>query len=264
MRLAPFITQEDFWYFWYSFLLEAESAPEPRCIRATENFNYFIGNRTRHLRLNHSASTHYATTCHRRISLRPTFKLVCFTFSGDLVQGSQIRFCSDFNGWSKRLISLRWTRSASLSRTRRHPSPLLLQSIEFGLREHFANRMEVHCVVFEVFSVVVMGRDHLCGLVVRVPGYRSRDLGSSSGAIFWEVVVLERGPLSLVSTIEELLERKSSGSGLESRDYGRRDPSRWPRVALYPQTLTLTSPTSSGSSVGIVRSRTQATEFNLV
>jgi hypothetical protein len=39
-------------------------------------------------------------------------------------------------------------------------------------------------------------------------------------------VDLEQGPLSLVSTIEELLERKSSGSGLESRDYGRRDPSR--------------------------------------
>jgi hypothetical protein len=37
---------------------------------------------------------------------------------------------------------------------------------------------------------------------------------------------LFRGPLSLVSTIEELLERKSSGSGLESRDYGRRDSSR--------------------------------------
>jgi hypothetical protein len=31
---------------------------------------------------------------------------------------------------------------------------------------------------------------------------------------------LERGPLSLVSTPEELLERKSSGSGLESRQYG--------------------------------------------
>jgi hypothetical protein len=30
-------------------------------------------------------------------------------------------------------------------------------------------------------------------------------------------VGMERGPLSLVSTIEELLERKSSGSGLESR-----------------------------------------------
>jgi hypothetical protein len=39
-------------------------------------------------------------------------------------------------------------------------------------------------------------------------------------------VGLDRGPLSLVSTIEELLERKSSGSGLESRDYGGRDPLR--------------------------------------
>jgi hypothetical protein len=32
-------------------------------------------------------------------------------------------------------------------------------------------------------------------------------------------VGLEPGPLSLVSTIEELLERKSSSSGLESREY---------------------------------------------
>jgi hypothetical protein len=29
-----------------------------------------------------------------------------------------------------------------------------------------------------------------------------------------------------LSTIEELLERKNSGSGLENRDYSRRDPSR--------------------------------------
>jgi hypothetical protein len=39
--------------------------------------------------------------------------------------------------------------------------------------------------------------------------------------IFWEVVSLERGPLSLVSTIEELLERKNSGFGLENREHGR-------------------------------------------
>jgi hypothetical protein len=39
-------------------------------------------------------------------------------------------------------------------------------------------------------------------------------------------VGLERDPLSLVNTGEELLERKSSGSGLENRDYGRRDPPR--------------------------------------
>jgi hypothetical protein len=40
--------------------------------------------------------------------------------------------------------------------------------------------------------------------------------------IYWEVVGLERGPLRLVSTIEEELGRKSSGSGLESRE--SRDP----------------------------------------
>jgi hypothetical protein len=35
-------------------------------------------------------------------------------------------------------------------------------------------------------------------------------------------VCQERDPLSIVSTIEELLRRKSSGSGLENRDYGRK------------------------------------------
>jgi hypothetical protein len=49
-----------------------------------------------------------------------------------------------------------------------------------------------------------------------------------------KVVGLERGPLSLVSTNEELLGIKRRGSGLESREYGRRDPSLWPRD-LYPQ-----------------------------
>jgi hypothetical protein len=37
---------------------------------------------------------------------------------------------------------------------------------------------------------------------------------------------LERCPLSLVSTIEELLERKSSGSGLETRIAVVGDPPR--------------------------------------
>jgi hypothetical protein len=71
-------------------------------------------------------------------------------------------------------------------------------------------------------------QDRLCGLVVRVPGYRSRGPGFDSRAyqIFWEVVGLERGPLSLVSTTEELLGRNSSGSGLENREYGRGDPLR--------------------------------------
>jgi hypothetical protein len=85
------------------------------------------------------------------------------------------------------------------------------------------------------------------------PGFDSRH--------YLELVGLERGPFSLVSTTEELLGRKSIVSGLENRNYGRRDPSRWPRGTLYPQRLALTSPTSGGRSVGIVRSRTQTTEF---
>jgi hypothetical protein len=39
-------------------------------------------------------------------------------------------------------------------------------------------------------------------------------------------VGLERGPLSLVSTTEDLLGIKSSGSDLENQDYGSRDQSR--------------------------------------
>jgi hypothetical protein len=74
-------------------------------------------------------------------------------------------------------------------------------------------------------------------------------------------VGLEWGPLSLVSTIEELLERKSSGSSLGSREYGRRDPSRWPRGTLYLRKLALILQTSDDRSVGIVYSRTQAMEF---
>jgi hypothetical protein len=52
--------------------------------------------------------------------------------------------------------------------------------------------------------------------------------GSIPGAtrFFLKVVGLKRGPLSPVSTIVELLERKSSGSGLENREYVRKDPSR--------------------------------------
>jgi hypothetical protein len=84
---------------------------------------------------------------------------------------------------------------------------------------------------------------------------------SRSYQIFWEVAGLERGTLSLLSTIEELLRRKSSGSGLESREHGRKNPSRWPRGTLYPQKLAITSPTSSGRSVDIIRSRTQTMEF---
>jgi hypothetical protein len=98
---------------------------------------------------------------------------------------------------------------------------------------------------------------------MRVPGYRSRGFGFDSRCyqIFWEVVGLERGPLSLVNITEELFERKSSGSesrisrltaGIRCADHAT--PSI--RKKLAP-----TSPTSGGSSVGIVRLSTKATEI---
>jgi hypothetical protein len=48
--------------------------------------------------------------------------------------------------------------------------------------------------------------------VVRVLGYRSGGPGSIPGTTKKKVVSLERGTLSLVSTTEELLGKKSSGS----------------------------------------------------
>jgi hypothetical protein len=66
-------------------------------------------------------------------------------------------------------------------------------------------------------------------------------------------VGLERGPLSLMSTIE----RKDSGSGLENRGIRRADHA----TSLYLQKIALTSPTSGGRSVGIVCSQTKATEL---
>jgi hypothetical protein len=63
-------------------------------------------------------------------------------------------------------------------------------------------------------------QDHLCGLVVRVSGYgfRGPKFASRGYQIFLEVAGMEWGPLSLAWIIEELLEWKSSGPGLENRN----------------------------------------------
>jgi hypothetical protein len=78
---------------------------------------------------------------------------------------------------------------------------------------------------------------------------------------FLRVVGLDKGPFSLVRTIEELLGRNSSGSGLENREYGRGDPLRWPRDTRYQKKFSLPSPTSGGRSVTIVRLWANAMEF---
>ena len=118
----------------------------------------------------------------------------------------------------------------------------------------------------EKFVSVDHNTDRLCGLVVRVSGYRYRGPGFDPQCYqIFVVVGLERGPLSLVRSIEELLEWKSSGS----RSRKQRLTAVGTRCAdhvrpLYPQKLALTSPTGGGRSVGIVRVRTKATEFSLV
>jgi hypothetical protein len=78
--------------------------------------------------------------------------------------------------------------------------------------------------------------------------------------ISWEVVGLEGGPPSLVSATEELLERKSSGPGLETWEYGL-EILHADHVALFiRKKLALASLTSGGRSVDIVRLRTEVME----
>jgi hypothetical protein len=64
--------------------------------------------------------------------------------------------------------------------------------------------------------MVMLATDSFCALVVRVLGYRSGGPGSIPGTTRFSkkkkksktVVGLERGPISLVSTTKELLDRK--------------------------------------------------------
>jgi hypothetical protein len=74
-------------------------------------------------------------------------------------------------------------------------------------------------------------------------------------------VSLELGLLNLVSTIEELLERKSSGSGLEIPEYRRGNPLRCPRTPSIRKSL---HQLHRQAAVSIVLSRTKAMEFSLV
>jgi hypothetical protein len=117
-------------------------------------------------------------------------------------------------------------------------------------------------VTFSAFNDTVMNqRDCLCGLVVRIPGYRYQ----RSRARFLALPDFLRnsgsGTGSTQPQPEELLGRNSSDSGLEVREYGRGELLHLLRDTLYLQTLALTSPTNDGRSVGIVRSWTKVMEF---
>jgi hypothetical protein len=98
------------------------------------------------------------------------------------------------------------------------PQPL---SLSLSLSIYIYIYIQLYLQTNLCVCVFVYGR--LCGLVATDPKVRVRfpalpNFLSSSGS----------GTESTqpVSTTEELLRRKSSGSGLESREYGSRDPSR--------------------------------------
>jgi hypothetical protein len=78
---------------------------------------------------------------------------------------------------------------------------------------YFCYVIKLYCIAGKLIVLVKSG--HLCGLVVRVPGNRSRGPGLYSRCYrIFEWWGLERGPLSLLTTIEELLELRSSSSSL--------------------------------------------------
>jgi hypothetical protein len=109
----------------------------------------------------------------------------------------------------------RLARSQSLYRLH-YPGSLELVILQINI-------ITVICVITEFPKVVWLWE--FLATDPEVPGSYSRPY-----QIFWEVGGLERGPLSLVRTTEELLEWKSSGSGLENWDQRA-----WEFVALITQ-----------------------------
>jgi hypothetical protein len=96
-------------------------------------------------------------------------------------------------------------------------------------------------VMVEISICVERQCDRLCGLVLRVPGYRSRDPGTIPGATISSENQWVRNGVHSASWVQlRNYGRKRSGSGLEIWEFRRRDLWRWPRDNLSPQNLALT------------------------
>jgi hypothetical protein len=125
-------------------------------------------------------------------------------------------------------------------------------------------KMNLFCLFFSLtpFNDVVLTSwiwkclDRLYGLVISVLGYRSGGPGSIPATTRKRKVVgLERGPLSLVSTTEELLDRRIAAPVYETENTATGIHHADHVGPFIRKKLAITSPTSGGRSVGIVRSR---------
>jgi hypothetical protein len=111
-------------------------------------------------------------------------------------------------------------------------------------------------------------RRFLCLVLIDIRCFRIQPKISSRTPAWWPLSYTSGvSTNSLIScygdrfTLLFIFNNNNNNNNLENREYGRRDPSRWPRDTLYPQKFALTSPTSGSRSIGIVLLRTQATEF---
>jgi hypothetical protein len=99
--------------------------------------------------------------------------------------------------------------------------------------------------------------------VVRVLDYRSGGPGNISGTTRKIELGLQQGPFSLVNTTEELLDRKVAAPVQKTKIIAvgiRHADHVAPSIRKM---LAITSPTSGGRSVGIVRSRNETMEVSL-
>jgi hypothetical protein len=83
------------------------------------------------------------------------------------------------------------------------------------------------CQVIPAIDIMVHRIGRLYGLVVRVPAYRARGpcFDSRRYQISWEVMGLERGPLSLMRIIEERF-KEIAAPAYKTEINGRGDPLR--------------------------------------
>jgi hypothetical protein len=118
----------------------------------------------------------------------------------------------------------------------------------------------VSCEVRTEFLYVMLKKvDRLCVLVVRVPGYRSRGPGSIPCATRFSEKLWVWNGVHSASWVQlrrylgaAVWKAEITAVGIRHADHA---------TPIYPQKLTLISSTSCGRSVGIIRSRTKATEL---